>query len=130
MSMLKLLIIFGFFLLIGGIVFVIVMATRKENKDLVLTYKISAGIPFRWDVDIEDKSVIAYLSSYVARNENVGGIVGAPIYTNYVFRGLRPGATKIIFKFVNFTNNEVSKTETYHVLVDNDLRITITNIDR
>jgi len=130
MSFAKILMILGFFLLVGGIVFAIVMATKKDDKDLVLTYKISAGIPFRWEVDIKDKSIVGFLNSYVVRNDNVGGIVGAPIYTNYVFKGLRPGETNIIFKFVNFTNNEVSKTETYHVVVDNNLKISIVNIDR
>ena len=122
----KLLIIFGILVVIGGVIILILgIVTKSNKKDFELTYKISAGIPFRWEVDIADKSIVQFVNSYVVRNENVGGMVGAPIYTNYVFRGLRPGKTDIIFKFVNFTNNEVSREERYTVLVDNNLKINL-----
>ena len=122
----KLLIIFGIIVVIGGVIILILgIVTKSNKKDFELTYKISAGIPFRWEVDIADKSIVQFVNSYVVRNENVGGMVGAPIYTNYVFRGLRQGKTDIIFKFVNFTNNEVSREERYKVLVDNNLKIVI-----
>ena len=122
----KLLIIFGIIVVIGGVIILILgIVTKSNKKDFELTYKISAGIPFRWEVDIADKSIVQFVNSYVVRNENVGGMVGAPIYTNYVFRGLRQGKTDIIFKFVNFTNNEVSREERYTVLVDNNLKINL-----
>ena len=90
---------------------------KKNPNELELTYKISAGIPFRWEYEIEDESVVSFVKSYVVKDENKGGIVGAPIYTNYVFKGLKKGETIISFKFVNFTNGKVDRVEKHKVKV-------------
>lgn len=90
---------------------------KKNPNELELTYKISAGIPFRWEYEIEDESVVSFVKSYVVKDENKGGIVGAPIYTNYVFKGLKKGETTISFKFVNFTNGKVDRVEKHKVKV-------------
>lgn len=113
------------------IVFSIILCFRlipkkKNSKELELTYKISAGIPFKWEFEIEDLSIVSFVKSYVIKNENKGGIVGAPIYTNYVFKGLKEGETTITFKFVNI-NGIVSKEEKRLVKVDKDGNIIVIN---
>lgn len=53
--------------------------------------------------------------------------MGAPVITNYVFKGLKEGRTVIIFKYVNFVNNIVDKTEEHEVIVDKVLNISLVN---
>ena len=107
-------------------IFGLLYFNKKSSKELEITYKISAGIPFRWEFEIEDLSIVSFVKSYVIKNENKGGIVGAPIYTNYVFKGLKEGETTITFKFVNI-NGIVSKEEKHLIKVDKDGNIIVIN---
>ena len=97
---------------------------ETSSKQLELTYEINAGIPFRWEYEIEDESIVKFVKSYVVRDDNKGAIVGASVYTNYVFEGVKEGETVITFKFVNFTENTVENTVDHHVKVDKDGNIT------
>lgn len=114
------------FLLIILVVIVVRLWFNKENnsKELELTYEINAGIPFKWIYEIEDKSVVEFVKKYVVRDDNKGAKVGASVYTNYVFKGLKEGKTSITFKMVNITgeHNDV-KEEKNIVYVDKDLNI-------
>ena len=102
---------------------------KKKHKLLPnqteITYKISAGIPFRWEVEVEDESIIKYVEKYVLKDENVGGLCGAPVYINYVFEGIKEGETKVIFKCYNFADDYVSVEEEYIGIVDSNNKITI-----
>ena len=98
---------------------------NKNPKELEIMKDISAGIPFRWEIEIEDKEIVEYVKSYVVKDENTGGKVGAKVYTNYVFKGLKEGSTNIVFKFVNFTTNEVDYEDKYPVMIDKDLNISL-----
>ncbi len=105
-------------LLIGLFITLKFLTPKKSPKQLELTYKINTGIPFRWEYEIEDESIVKFVKSYVVKDENKGAIVGAPVYTNYVFEGLKEGETTITFKFVNFTENTVSNKTKHYVKVD------------
>ena len=110
------------------VVLIIVFRTilaNESSKKLELTYKISAGIPFRWEYEIEDEDIVYFDKSYVIKDENKGGKVGAPIYTNYVFKGRKKGKTTITFKFVNFTTNTVESEEKHTVRVDKNNNISL-----
>ena len=98
---------------------------QKNPKELEIMKDISAGIPYKWEVEIEDKEIVEYVKSYVVQDDNTDGKVGAKIYTNYVFKGLKEGSTNIVFKFVNFTNNIVDSEDKYPVHVDKDLNISL-----
>ena len=98
---------------------------EKNPKELEIMKEINAGIPFKWEIEIEDKEIVEYVKSYVVKDENTGGKVGAKVYTNYVFKGLKEGSTNIVFKFVNFTNNIVDYEDKYPVHVDKDLNISL-----
>ena len=116
--------------ILGIIIFIVTLSItiliffyNKKPKTLDLTYKISAGIPFKWQYDIEDETIIKLKNSYVTKNENTGGKVGAPIYTKYIFEGLKEGKTTITFKFVNITNEMPTKEEKYFIKVDKDKNV-------
>ena len=79
------------------------ISTLKENtlsKKIEITKKINAGIAYEWRYEIEDSSIIECSEIYVLNDENTNGKVGAPVYRNYVFRGLKKGTTKVIFRKV------------------------------
>lgn len=103
---------------------------RHNPKELELTYDISAGIPFKWEFEIEDESIVSFVRSYVIRDDNKGGIVGAKIYRNYVFKGLKKGTTTITFKMVSITHEETSREEKNQVIVDDDLNISLVAIPK
>ena len=112
----------------GGIVFLIRSKSNRINtnpNELELTYEINAGIPFKWQYVIEDESIVEFVKSYVVRDDNKGSIVGASVYTNYVFRGLKEGTTTITFQYVNFTDNKVHKVKKHVVRVDDKLHVSI-----
>ena len=117
-------------LVVVGILFVcsliLIFCGKKTSKEVEITYKISAGIPFKTVYEIEDKSIVQFVNSYVFKDENTGAKVGAPIYTNYVFKGLKEGSTTITFKSVSINNSDdYFNKETYKVKVDNDNNISI-----
>ena len=107
------------------IAIIVVVLNIKSNKQLELTYDINAGIPFKWEVEVEDESIVKYVKNYVIEDENKGGLVGGKISRNYVFRGLKKGTTTIVFKYVNFTDGRVEKEEKHRVKVDKDLNISL-----
>ena len=112
----KYLIIIGIIILI--IVGVILFFIFKDNssKTLELTYQTSKGIPFRWEYEIEDESIVKLERSFVddENKRQKGGIV----YNHYVFKGLKEGKTTIRFKYVEFTKDRVEREEVVNVKVD------------
>ena len=101
----------------------------NKPKQLELTYEKNAGIPFKWEFEIEDESIAKFVKSYVVKDENTNGKVGASVYTNYVFKGLKEGKTKITFKFVSITDEKVEKEETHTVKVDRNKNISLVVMD-
>ena len=112
----KYLIIIGVVVLV--IVGVILFFIFKDNssKTLELTYQTSKGIPFRWEYEIDDESIVKLEKSFVDdKNKKLkGGIV----YNHYVFKGLKAGKTTIRFKYVEKKKNQIDKEEVINVKVD------------
>ena len=106
-------------------VIILLLIINKKPKHLELTYSINAGIPFKWEVEIEDETVAKLKKSYVTKNENKGAIVGGRVYTKYIFEGLKEGKTTITFKYVNITNEMPPKEEKYNIKVDKNKNIII-----
>ena len=119
--------------IIVGVILVALMvlaaniSTLKENnKTLEITKKINAGIPYEWKYEIEDSSIVECIDVYILKDENNNGKVGAPIYRNYVFKGLKEGTTKVIFKLSSITNeDEEEQEEVYIIKVDKDLKVSL-----
>ena len=125
----KLLIVFVVCIVIIAVIVIIKslvlnnVLNSNSTKELELTYEINAGIPFKREYEVEDNNIAEFARSYVVRDDNKCGIVGASVYTNYVFKGLKEGTTKITFKYVNFTTGEVFEERTHVVKVDKDNNI-------
>jgi hypothetical protein len=108
---------------------ILIKKVDNSSKQLELTYEINAGIPFRWEFEIEDDSIVEFKKSYVIRDDNKGGLVGGKIVTNYVFVGKKEGVTKVTFKYVNFTDdNYPTKEEVHKIKVDKDKNISLVGI--
>ena len=106
------------------------MGRRKLLKNQCeITYKISAGIPFRWDVKVIDESIVKYVSKYVLKDENKGSLCGAPVYINYIFEGLTEGETYVIFQLVNFGDNYIDREEKYIAKVDVNKKIKLIKVE-
>ena len=121
----KILIILGIIILLIIVVVVIIINKDNDGKRIELTYKSNGGVPFKWEYAIEDPTIVEFVKSYELKNENKGAIVGAPIYTNYVFKGLKEGTTKVIFKYVSITDGHVAKEEVNTMQVDKNKNIAI-----
>ena len=122
----KLLIGIGIIIVIVIIVLIILLHKKSNPKEIEITREISAGIPFRLEYEIKDEDVVEFVRSYVVKDENTGGKVGAKVHTNYVFKGLKEGNTDITFRAVSITGEHDSFDETvYHIIVDKDLNIKI-----
>ena len=89
---------------------------------------MSAGIPFKRVIEIEDESIVELVKNYVSKDENTGGKVGAPVYMTYVFKGLKEGTTTIIYKVVSISeDSDVMSEEKSIVNVDKEGNITLVN---
>ena len=123
----KMKIVIGIVVVIIVAVLLIILLPKKNSlKEIEITKVISAGIPFRWEYEIKDKDIVEFVRSYVVKDENTGGKVGAKVHTNYVFKGLKEGNTDITFRVVSITNEYEPYDETvYHINVDKDLNIKI-----
>ena len=121
----KIIIIITILLLLGIFMISKYVINDTSSKTIELTYKINAGIPFKWEVEIEDESIVKLDKTYILKDENKGSITGAPIYTNYVFKGLKKGTTNVTFKYVNFIEKKVDKEEKHTFKVDDNLNISL-----
>ncbi|MBQ9019246.1 MAG: protease inhibitor I42 family protein [Bacilli bacterium] len=128
-------------IIIGIVVFIIVALLilvligikfigNESSKQLEITKEINAGIPFKWEYVIEDSSIVECSKVYVLKDENINGKVGASIYRNYVFKGLKEGVTHVTFKFVSITNEDYPpKEDVYTIKVDKDLNISLVVVE-
>lgn len=119
-------VVFLLILVLIGIKYIV----KEDTKKLEITKEINAGIPFKWEYTIEDSSIVKCSKVYILKDENTNGKVGAPVYKNYVFKGLKEGKTTVIFKFVSITDEDYpSEEEKYNIRVDKDLNISLVAID-
>ena len=114
--------IVGFIL---GTLFFISDLKKLSKKRIILTYKISGGIPFKWEFEIKDKDIVTFVKSHQIKKRFKKNLCGGPIYTNYVFEGLKEGKTTITFKYIDINDNKVVNKEITNVLVDNKNNISI-----
>lgn len=116
--MLKVLIVIFIVILIIVLTKIISIYKKMKNKYLIINKKISAGIAFKWEFEIEDKTKVEFIENRVLKNKAKKNLCGGPIYTDYIFRGLSQGETKIIFRFKSITNEHPDSVEEYIVRVD------------
>ena len=118
-------------------VVVIIVVNKKDNKwgdstsnQIEFTYSVNGGVPYKWVYEIGDENIVSFVKSYVVEDKNVDGLVGAPISTNYVFKGLKEGITTVTFKYISLIENErVVRSEKHLLKVDKDGNIALQAID-
>ena len=116
-------IIFIILFIIGLILGLTACLINNEEKTLELTYNTNGGVPYEWKYEIEDKNIVEFVKSYEIENNN--NMVGAPISTNYVFKGLKKGTTTITFKYVNIIDGTIEKEEKLNIKVDKNKNISL-----
>lgn len=115
------------FLMLGTVIIIFKVIPGEDKKKIELTYTINAGIPFKWEYEIEDEEIVKCVGTHVIRNDNKHGKVGGKIATNYVFKGFKEGTTNVTFKFVSITGEDRGNgtVERHTLKVDKDLNISL-----
>ena len=94
------------------------MFKKKKSKNLEIVYDINAGIPFRWEYEIEDNTICEFVESKSVGEKAKEPICGGKVEISYIFRGLKSGKTRINFKLINFADNYLSRIDEYNIKVD------------
>ncbi len=103
---------------------------KDSSKEMEITVKLTAGIPYKWVYEIEDENIVRYKKHYTLKDENVGAISGAPVYINFVFEGVKPGKTKVTLKYINIDDeNDVMEKIENIMKVDKFNNISIVALD-
>lgn len=117
-------------LVVLSILIVVIHKTFNTSKKLELTYETNAGVPYKWEYEIEDPTIVKFYKKYELENENKNGLVGGKISTNYVFKGLRRGKTTITFKYIDIRTKKVEKEEKLNIRVDKFRNISLVTIPK
>ena len=96
-------------------------------KELEITYEVNSGIPFRWEYEIKNGKIVEFVKESFINDNKDKTICGAPINHVYLFKGIKKGKTKIIFKYHNFADDYIDEEDIYDVVVDKDMNISIVN---
>ena len=127
----KVIVILSFILVVVLIITtVLISKTFNTSKKLELTYETNAGVPYKWEYEIENPTIVKFYKKYEIENENKNGLVGGKISTNYVFKGLRRGKTTITFKYIDIRTKKVEKEEKINVKVDKFRNISLITVPK
>jgi hypothetical protein len=125
----KRIIVLGCLFLVGvGIGFAVGLLSDEGSKELELTYSTNGGVPYEWEYEIADESIVKFV-----KNKNINKetelVEGGRVDINYVFKGLKEGKTTITFKYVNIIDGTIDKEEKNTVRVDKNKNISLVAID-
>ncbi len=95
---------------------------KPNNKTAEVVVDIAGGIPYEWVYSIEDAKVVKYKDM----TEKSGETMGSNTEQHYIFEGLKEGKTTIKFELKSITDDTVDQTKNYDVVVDKNLKVTIT----
>ena len=115
-------------LIIFGVVLVVsvyLLGNSGHSNTLSLSYQTSGGVPYKWEFEISNEDIVQFVRSEEIENQNTGSIVGAPITTNYIFKGVKSGIATITFKYVSVTDNSILKEEKHTIKVGKDKSISL-----
>lgn len=124
-------VIIGIGIIFVAVLFVIlgiVISNVTGSKELELTYKTNGGVPYKWEYKIEDESIVQLVKTKDITSKKDKELLGGPIYTNYIFKGLKEGKTTITFKYINITDGSIDKEEKVTVKVDRNNNISLVAI--
>ena len=110
------------------VVLKIVIPSISGNKELELTYKTNKGVPYKWEYVIEDETIIEFVGTKDITSKEDKELLGGPVYTNYIFRGLKKGVTMVTFKYVSIIDGSIDKEEKLTVKVDKYKNISLNTV--
>ena len=102
---------------------------KNDDKTLKIAVQTNGGVPYKWEYEIEDESIIKYVKTKEIENDNKDGKVGAKVVLEFHFKGLKKGSTTIKLKYVSITDNTVAEENVYKATVDKDLKIEVAAMD-
>lgn len=115
---------FLFIIVIVGLMCFFLIFHNTINKNLEIVVKTNGGVPFKWEYEIEDTSIVKFVEMKEVENKNTNGMVGAEIQYKYVFKGLKEGTTNIVFRYVDIRDGAISQEEVHNIKVDKNLKVT------
>lgn len=101
---------------------------NNSSKVLELTYQTNGGVPYKWEYEIGDESIVQFVETKDITSEDDKELVGGPVYINYIFKGLKEGKTTITFKYVSVIDGSIEKEEKLNIKVDNHKNISLVAI--
>ena len=117
------LIIISIVIVLIGVVLVILKLTSSNTIEITRTE--SQGVPYNWECEIEDSTIVEYVKKYdLDKNKKTKG---GSHRINYVFKGIKKGTTKVIFKKVDYYSGEIVSEEeiTLKVNVRKDISLVV-----
>lgn len=104
--------------LITVIALIVINPFEEKNKNIEITVNTNGGVPYKWVYEIEDESIVQYVKNYVVEENTDKNVEGGRVQINYVFKGVKPGNTKVKLKYVSIVDGSVDKEESYNLKVD------------
>ncbi len=110
-----------------GVVFAIQQSAIPEFNDGselgVVNLLSEEGQTNEWSVKIDDESIASvYDKTSSTINKDEGGVA---IESHYIFKGKKPGKTKVTFKYGSFADGQVKEQRTYCIEVNRELQIKV-----
>ncbi len=109
-------------LLVLFITIILTGCSNSNSNTAEVIVSISGGIPYNWEYTIGDESIIKYKSM----EEKGADTMGGSNEEHYIFEGLKEGKTTLKFELKSITDNTIEETKNYEVVVDKNLKLTIT----
>ena len=103
----------------------IVIPSGEGSKTIELTYKTNGGVPYRWEFEIEDESIVKFVGTKDITPNEYKNLDGGPVYTNYIFEGLKKGKTTVTFRYISIVDNSIEEENTITLKVDENKNISL-----
>lgn len=97
----------------------------KSSRQIELTQKTNAGVPYEWEYEIENENIVKFVKKYTIEVNKNEQLEGGALSVNYVFKGNKKGITTVTFRYRNITTNKVEKESVYKLKVDKYKRISL-----
>lgn len=104
--------------------FIAFYLSDDSSRTIEFTVDTNGGVPYKWECEIEDETVVKYVRQYEFNMEDEP-VEGGQVKINFVFEGLKEGKTKVILKYVSIEDNTVEKELVNNVKVDKNKNISL-----
>lgn len=113
--------------IIVGALTVLCFVFRKDSRLFEIKQTTNGGVPYAWEYDIEDNSIISYVETTTVEKEK--DVAGGEIYKYFKFKTMTSGETTITFNYVDTRDDSIYKSNKYIIKVDNNLKATIEKVN-